>query len=167
MLLPPPTSLPSNFWTPLCERQKGSSTKLFGSVRQKNWQNRDTPITQKKFDSITFLKYKGAPRKFFGTVRHEIFQRKNVIPHPPPDPKFFSIPKNFWNLEGFPLRSVSVVWDKKMSTENHDPPLQKVFSIPEVFQYTELFQQFFFGTVRQQLFDTKSWYSPLRHKVFR
>ena len=115
-----PPFCPLIFWTPLCERQKGSSTKIFGSVREKGWQNRDTPIIQKKFDTITFLKYKGPPRKIFDTVGRKNSRRKNVIPHPPPVHKTFSIPKFFWNTEGFPLRSFSVLWDKKFSTENRD-----------------------------------------------
>ena len=34
---------------------------------KKKLKNRDTPIIQKKFDSITFLKYKGPPTKFVCT----------------------------------------------------------------------------------------------------
>ena len=85
----------------------------------------------KKIDSITFLKYKGAPRKFFGTVRHEIFQRKNVIPHPPPDPKFFSIPKNFWNIEGFPYEVFQSCETKKFRQKIMIPLCKKFFRYPK------------------------------------
>ena len=120
MILPPP-SLPWIFWIPLCDRQKGSSTnffgtvrqqffetkswysplrhkvfrypkhsetqkgsstKIFGSVRQKNSTKLWYSYYQKKFDTITFLKYKGPPRIFFGTVRHKIFDGKTWYPTP-------------------------------------------------------------------------------------
>ena len=63
--------------------------------------------------------------------------------------------------------------DKKFSTENLDtpPPLLSIntFSLPDIFWNTDQkgSSTKFFGTVRQQIFDRKSWYFPLRHKTFR
>ena len=59
-----------------------------------------------------------------------------------------------------PLRNVSVLWDKKFTTENRD--------IPGINHALKGSPTKFFGTVRQTIFDWKSWYSPLFiHKLFR
>ena len=82
-------------------KHRRAPLRNFSAVWDKKRQNRDTPIIQKKFDTITFLKYRGPPRKIFGSVGRKNYRRKNVIPHPPPVHKTFSIPKIFWNTEGF------------------------------------------------------------------
>ena len=59
-------------------------------------------LSSKKIRHHNTSEIQGSPRKISGTVRHKNFKRRNVISHPPPVHKIFSIPKNFWNTEGFP-----------------------------------------------------------------
>ena len=62
-----------------------------------------------------------------------------------------------------PLRNFSALWDKKFSTENLDttpPPLIQTFSVPEINATVKDFPTEISGTVRQKIFDGKSWYSP-------
>ena len=68
----------------------------------------------------------------------------------------------------FPLRNVSVLWDKTISMENRDTyPLSypSHFSIPETFSDTEgfLYESFRYS----EAINGKSGYTPLMHKIFR
>ena len=87
-----------------CEAQKGSPTKNFGTVRQKNInRNLWNPLFVRKFFGQPFFSEtnKGCLTKLFGTVRRRLWQ-KIVIHTPFSYPKKFSIPEVFWNTEGFP-----------------------------------------------------------------
>ena len=107
----------------------------------------------------------------------------------PPSPpllsmKFFDT-RNFVKHRRSPLRSFSVLWDNRFSIENRDIPLLgiKFFDtwnfltqgfLYEMIRYWDKTSETqkgsstkFFGTVRQQFFYRKSWYSPLIHKIFR
>ena len=64
-----------------------------------------------------------------------------------------------------PLRKFSsALWDKKFSTENLGTPpssLLQTFSVPEInATMKDSPTEIFVGTVRQKIFDGKSWYSP-------
>ena len=85
----------------------------------------------------------------------------------PPSPPLLSIKvfdtRNFVKHRRSPLRSFSVLWDNSFSIENRDIPLLSIkFFDTRIFSPTK-----FFGTLRQQIFYRKSWYSPYRHKIFR
>ena len=73
-----------------------------------------------------------------------------------------------------PLRRFSLLWDNKISTENRDrtsppPLLSNKVSTLEVFWTQNISPTKFFGTLTQQIFDGKPWYSPQRtsHETFR
>ena len=83
-------------------------------------------------------------------------------------PSLFSI--IFFDAKGFvehrrvPLRSLSVLWDSKLSMEYRDITFSsKKFSIPEFSDTLRGSPTKFFVTVRPQIFHRKSWYSPVRH----
>ena len=98
--------------------------------------------------------------KYFNTVRQK-FRRKIVILPPPPYPNFFDT-RNYCNNKGFPYK-IFRQWDKKFSTENLDTPppsFLQIFSGPEVSETLKDSPTNFFGTVRQKIFDRKSWNSP-------
>ena len=112
---------------------------------------------------------KGSSTKFFGTVRQQFFYRKSW--YCPLRNKIFRYRKfSETQHRRVPLRNFSVQWDNKFSIENRDIALlEKNFSIPEIFWNTAQkgFSTKFFGTVRQQIFYRKPWYSHLRNKIFR
>ena len=113
-------------------------------------------------------------------MRQKNIKRKILILPPSPSPlsiKFFAT-RNFVKHRRVPLRDFSALWDKTFSMEILDiPPLLCInFFATENFlkhstegfcETEKSFPTQFFGTVRQQIFYWKSWYSPLRHKTFR
>ena len=116
----------------ISEAQKGSSTKFFGTVRQKVSDGKPC------FSPLLL-------RKLFGYRNFSETRHRRV-----------------------PLRHFSTLWDENFSTENCDthflllPFFHKVFWILENFWNTAQngFHKNFFGTVKQTIFDGKSWYSP-------
>ena len=86
-------SLPEFFWN---TDQKGSSTKLSGTVRQKKFDTKSwyspSPLIHKlfRYQKIYETK-KGSPTEFFGTVRQQIFCTKSW--YSPLRHKFFRYPK--------------------------------------------------------------------------
>ena len=90
---------------------KGSPTKSFGTVSQKEFrQNRDTPLIQKFSDARTFVKQRRFPNDFIGTVRQKNFNQNSCFT--PIVLKDFRHPKlvKHWLV---PPPKVLVVWDKK------------------------------------------------------
>ena len=61
------------------------------------------------------------------------------------------------------------MWEKKFSTENRESPLllSLTFLIPEINEALKDSPTKFFGTAGQKIFDRKSWYPLLIHKLFR
>ena len=124
-------------------------------------ENRDMPPLVHKFFSIpeNFRKTEGFLYKAFrfGPVR----QKVPTKPWRPPSYAWkFSIKEFFWNTKVF---SNEIFWysETKTSTENRDtPPLIQTFSIPEIIATVKDSSTEYFGTVRQKIFDGKSWYSP-------
>ena len=85
-MIPAPSLSPNIFRYQKCsEKQKGSSTKFFGTVRQKFWHkivilppfNPPPLLSIKFFDTGNFVKQKVSPTKFFGTLRQQFFYRKS------------------------------------------------------------------------------------------
>ena len=107
--------------------------------------------------------------EFFGTVRQKIFDRKSWY-SPPLILKLFGHRKaDETQHRRVPLWNSSALSEKKILTENRDtpsllppaPPSHPwTFSIPEIGETLGGSPQKFFGTVRQKIFDGKSWYSP-------
>ena len=132
----PPPLLSLTFSMPeISDTLKGSSTKFFGTVRQKifnveSWYS--LPPHPLLFINVfacrNFLKHstKKFSTKCFDTMRQQIFDRKWWYSLPPPYP-FLTIKtcdnKTFLKHRRFPLRSFSVLWDNKFSTESRDAPL--------------------------------------------
>ena len=131
--------------------------------------NRDTaPLIYEKFRYQNFYETKkGSPTNFFGTGTKN-FRRKIVIltPPPPQHPWTFSLLEIFWNT------AWKFSFTKCFGTVNETKNFrQKIVLLPSLifkfFRYRNFFETQkcsptnFFGTARQQLFDGKSWYSPL------
>ena len=117
---------------------------FFGTMRQKNFDRKSwhNALKHKFFwypKEVTHLR---VPYEIFRHLDQNFLTDKTVILPPPSCLYIFFETKTIQEHRKVPLRSFSVLWDKKLSTESHDPPLQKVFLIPEVFRYTELLQQF-------------------------
>ena len=119
-------------------------------------------------DFIELLK--DSPRNFFGTVRQKISDGKSFY-SPPLIHRLFRYQKfSETQYRRAPLRNVSIVWDKKFSTKNRDITLWSI-KFFDTWNHETLKGSltYFFGTVRQKIFKTKSWYFPLPliHKLFR
>ena len=139
------------------------STKVFGTVRQKNFRRKIVipPIMHKIFRYPKFSEaLKGCPRNFSALWDQKFSTEKRDTPF-----SFIKLfeTKNFLKNSRIPLRKFSALWDMKISTENRDmPPLiHNFFSIPENFRKTEgfLYKAFRFGPVRQKV-PTKPWCPP-------
>ena len=107
---------------------KGSSTKCFGTVRQKNFEgkSRHNPLNHKIFRYQKFSETpKGSPTKFFGTVRQNNFDGKSWYPPPLLSLTFFDN-RNFPKNRKVPRLNFSALWGKNFSTENRDTFLHKV-----------------------------------------
>ena len=100
-------------------------------------------------------------------LRHEISDRELWYSLTPPllSIKFLDN-ETLSNMERFSYEFFSALWGKNFQRKIVIPPLLRVFSIPEVLRYTKLFQHFF-PVLCDNNFPIKSWYSPLRQKVFR
>ena len=169
----PPSPLIHKFfrYQKFCETQKGSPTKIFGTVRQQIFHRKSwySPHRHKVFRYPKFSETQTGPRRNFSALwDKKKFNKKswhNSLKH-----KIFRYPKlvTHWRV---PLRNFSALWDKKLLTKNRDTPPSPL--IHKLFRYQKLCETKkgsptkFFGTVRQQIFYRKSWSSPHRHKVFR
>ena len=108
--------------------------------------------------------------KFFGTVRQESFDKKswhNSLKH-----KIFRYPKLVTHTEGFPYKifrhcETKSFWQIIVILPPPPPLIHKFFRYQKFCETKKGSPTKFFGTVRQQIFYRKSWYSPLSHKVFR
>ena len=123
------SSIPEIFWN-----TEGFFYEMFQccvtkNVVRKSWY---PLLMHKMFRYQTFSETrKSSPRTFFRTVRQKTSTENRDI-------TFLST--NFWMPEilfkhrGVPLRSFSVLWDRKFSTENQDIRIYaEIFSIPQVF----------------------------------
>ena len=87
------------------DRPKCSQTKLFGTVRQKNFDGESryslSPLIQKFSVPEITETLKRPPTKVFGTVRQKIFDEKSRYSLPPLF-QTFSIPENNETLKDSP-----------------------------------------------------------------
>ena len=164
MILPPPPPPPPHSplihkifrYQKFCETQKGSSTKWFGTVRQKIFDgNLWYPLLCIEFfDTPNFLRQWRDAHEIVRHCETKNFRRKNVIP-PFSSIKLFET-RSFLKNSRIPLRNFSALWDIKTSTENRDmPPL-----IHNFFRY-----QKFSG--KQKAFFTKLFISVLWDKKYQ
>ena len=102
-------------------------------------------------------------------MRQKVFGRKSWYSPPPLIHKVFRYRKfSEKQHRRVPLRNFSVLWDKKISTENRDITLWSIkFFDTRNLWHTEGFPQENFRHCDTKIFYKKSWYSPLKHKVFR
>ena len=190
------------FETPSFLKHRRDPHGIFRHYETKNFRRKNVipPFSSiKLFETKNFLKNSRIPlRKFSALWDIEISSENRDMP--PLIHKFFSIPENFRNTEGFlykafrfgPVRQKvrtkpwcpppSYAWKFSMkelfwnttkvfsneifrysetqtSTENRDtPPFIQTFSIPEIIATVKDYPTESFGTVRQKIFDGKSWY---------
>ena len=147
------------------ETLKGSPTKFCGTVGQKVFDGKSwypPPSYPNIFDTPNYCNSKVfPPTEFFGTVRQKIFDGKSWYSLPPSCSNF-SVPEINETHQRTPtLRNFSALRDKNFSTKKLDtPPLFiQTFSLPEIIATVKDSRTEIFGTVRQQIFDGKSWYS--------
>ena len=109
----------------------------------------------------------GSPTKFFGTVRQKNFDGKSWY-SPPLTHKLFRYRKLSETAQKGSLRNFLALWDKKNFDGKswYPPPLLHInfFATGNFLKHsTEGFPTKFCGTVRQKIFDRKSWCSPLSY----
>ena len=179
----PPPSYPNFFDTRNQCSSKGFPYGNFRHCETKNFRRKililPPPLLSIKFFATgNFLKHstEGFTCETFRQCETKGFRRKIVILSPPPPPlihKLFGYRKfSETQHKRFELRNFSALWDKRFSTENLDTtPLSLIqtFSVPEINATVKDSPTQIFGTVRQKIFDGKSWYSPLplSSKLFR
>ena len=114
---------------------------------------------------------KGSLTKLLATVRQQIFDQRSW--YSTLRQKVFFDTRKFLKDRRVPLRSFPTMtekkFDKKTSYAPQSPTLviQKILRQQKSIQTQKCSPTKFFGTVRQQIFEWRSWYSPLRHKNFR
>ena len=136
------------------------------------------PLIHKLFRYRKFseTQYRRVPLRNFSALWDEKFLTENrdtpSLHHPFLSIIFFDT-RSFVKHRRVPLRSFSVPWDNKFSIENRDISLIGIKFFDTWNNETlKGSPTIFFGTVRQKIFDRKSWYSlppppPLIHKIFR
>ena len=146
---------------------------FFGTLRQqifyrKSWYS---PLWHKIFQYVKLSEtQKGSSTKWFGTET-KLFWRKILIPAPFLNPNIFRYQK--FSETRVSLRNFSLLWDKMFDIKSWyslppSPLLSIKFSDTRNFAKHRRFPlRSFFGTLRQQIFYRKSWYSPLWHKIFQ
>ena len=146
-------SIPEFFWN-----QEGFPHEIFWDSETKQFRRKIVILAPSLISNIfrypklvTHLKV--SLRKF-SAVSDKKIRRRTVIP--PPHPflcmKSFDA-KIFFKHRRVPLRSFSILWDKKFSIENRDIPLLCLkFLIPQSSETLKGFPTKVFGTVRQKKF---------------
>ena len=142
----------------ISETQKGSVTKFFGPVRQKIFdKNMMPPSYASEFLMSEFFEtQKGSLTNSFGTVKQRKTTENSDIPL---CIKLFDT-RNFLKHWRDPLRSFSVLWDKKIFDKAMMPPplpCMQIFDTKIFFETQKCSPTKFFGTVRQKNLNEK-WY---------
>ena len=176
-----------NFFNPEFLWNKRFPLRIFPVLWDKkvSIESRDIPfLCIKIFDKRSFLRNEGFPNENFR------YCEMIIIRHDCETPSYaiFCNPELFWNTR-VPLRSFSVLWDKKVSRENRDIPLLalktfdkrtflKTEGIPyEVFRYSEkiIFRQhrntqsyafFLFQNFSEKKGSRRSFFGSVRQKSF-
>ena len=143
------------------QTQNGSSTKCFGSVNwtisMENLENSPLSYTYDFSISRLFQAEKSSSTKYISTVKQKIWT-DNRDNSPLPYPYHFSLSKISWNTEEFINEDFLLRWDKKFPGENRDIPLLRVKSLDtQVFLKNWRAPPKFLSTLRQNIFDGKSW----------
>ena len=140
-------------------------------MRQKNFDTKSwhNSLKHKIFRYPKLVTYWRFPlRNFSALWDQKNFDTKswhNSLKH-----KIFGYPKlaTHWR---FPLPNFSELWDRHFLTDNRDTPSPlfslNFFDTRSFVKQSRVPLRSIFGTVRQQFFYRKLWFSPLRHKVFR
>ena len=122
ILIPPLPFYSSTFWVPeTSETRKGSSTKIFGTMRHKCFDGKTwyfpLPFLSKLFRYPKLMKHKRIPP--YGNFRYcetKIFRRENLILPLSLIHKHFGYRKfSETQHRRVPLRKFSAPWDKKFS----------------------------------------------------
>ena len=157
----------------LSETHKGFSTIWFCTLRQNNFQRKllipATSFTPKNFRKcINLLKHRIVPLWFFSIPWNNNFSLKNRVF--PCWAKHFSIPWTYWYTEGSSTNWFGAV---RQNIFDRKPWYVSLLLSPTFFDIKNFANHRRFpiwkllGTVRQQTFYKKSWYSPLGHKIFQ
>ena len=135
-------------------------------IDKKSWYS-PPPLIHKLFRYQKFCETKkGSTTKFFGTVRQQIFCRKSWFSLL--GIKFFETLK-FWNTDGFldeTFRHCETKYFDWKLWYSPPPLIYKFFRYQKLCETKKGSPTKFFGPVRQQIFDRKSWYSLLGIKFF-
>ena len=115
------------------QKQQDSFTKIFGKVRQKNFDRKVWyPLLCKKlFDIPNFLEHLGKAHEVFPHCEMEIFWRKYVIAsimH-----RLFRLLQTFWNIEGMPTNFFGTVRPKIFHRKRDTPYYTSKLTIPQFF----------------------------------
>ena len=136
--------------------------------KQTSTENSDITFSCKKcFDMSEISKtLNWSPMETFSTVKQTYFDRKSCCT--------LFVHKTFWYQKVVehrivPLRSFSVLWDKKFPIENRDNPpfLRRIFWYPRLPETQKGSPTKFFGTGRQKNFDRTRDISSLMQKFFK
>ena len=105
-----------------------------------------------------------SPANFYGTVRQINFDGRTLYPVSSPK-KPFSMPGFFWKHRKVPNKIFQYCDSKLFRRKNVIPPslIHTKIPLPEIFWKTEEFQRKFFGNVRQEKIEGKTWYPPCTH----
>ena len=164
----------------ISETVKGFFWMFFGTVRLKifdgiSWYS-PPPLIHKLFGYRKFseTQHRTVPlRNFSALWDKKIFDGKSwYYPPPPPSNSTFFGTRKQCNSKGFPYGNF-----RHCETENFrrkiliipPPPLSRNFFATGNFWSTaeKVSSTKCFGSVRQKIFDGKSWHNPLKHKLFR
>ena len=110
---------------------------------------------------------KSSPTKYFVSERKKVSKEYRDTNPPLSYPYIFFHRKKLVKHRKDPLRSFTVLWDRKFSTKPWSPPLvcMKTFRVRSYWS-TEAFIYKFFGNVRQWIFNGEKWYTLLMRKRF-
>ena len=162
----PPTSypqtfsLPEVFWNTYQKGSSGSSTKILGTVRQKNFDTKTwhNSLKRKISRHPNLATHWRVSLRKLSALCVKKNDRKSWY-YPPPSPLLYKI---FFDTRKFenkrvPLRNFSALWDNKFSIENRDFPLSGIrfFDIRIFLKRRRVPRRTFFGTVRRMLFNEK------------
>ena len=151
--------------------QKHFLTKVFGTVRHKNFDKTVMPPSYAWNFSMekNFWNTELFSNEIIWYSETKTFRRKIVIPPPLLSIKFFPY-QNFSETQNGSLakffRSCEI---KKFSTKpwNFPPPLLENFRYQSCFETRKWSPTIFIGTLREKFFNGVQWCSPLMHKIWQ
>ena len=151
-----------------CETFKGSPTKIFGTVRQTNFDGKtwDPPLIQNFFHTRKFLKRRRAPLRIFSFRSCGTKTFRQYCDAPPPMHEIFQYQKFFEAQNGSLTKFFSTERQKFFDGKSWYPLLMhKFFQLSKIFDTSKCSPTNFISTVRQKFLNEKWWYPPLSHKI--